>query len=68
MNDGNNNKQTSLGTVIGFAFILLGILNIFNSAFYHRTSINTPSKLPGILFILIGLTILIVRALRNMKD
>jgi hypothetical protein len=54
--------------VIGFAFILLGILNIFNSAFYHRTSINTPSKLPGILFILIGLTILIVRALRNMKD
>jgi uncharacterized membrane protein HdeD (DUF308 family) len=67
MDDRNNNRQTSLGTVIGFAFILLGILNIFASRFYHRTSINTPSKIPGILFILIGLTIIIVRALRKMR-
>ena len=62
----NNERKISLGTVISLGFILLGILNLFASGKYRRTTFSTASILPGMLFISIGVIILIIRA--NKKE
>jgi hypothetical protein len=64
---GNEERSVSTGTVVGFGFIVLGILNLFATFFYHRTSINTQSRLPGILFITVGVVIFIIRFIKNQK-
>ena len=59
----NKERSTSMGTVIAFGFILLGVLNLFAMRHYHKTTFATI--IPGILFISIGVIILIIRAIRN---
>jgi hypothetical protein len=61
----NKERPIGIGTVVALGFIVLGILNLFASHNYHRTSISTTSRLPGILFILVGVIILIIRTIRN---
>jgi hypothetical protein len=58
-------RSVSGGTVIGFGFIILGILNFIASQHYHKTSISSTSRLPGILFILIGLIIIILITIKK---
>jgi hypothetical protein len=64
----NGERSTSAGTVIGFGFIILGILNLFASRLYHRTSISTTNRVPGFLFIAIGITILIIKAIKKTRE
>jgi hypothetical protein len=61
-------RSISMGMVIGLGFILLGILNLFAFLNYKRTSINVTSRIPAVLLILTGLTIIIVRAIRKKSD
>jgi len=63
----NEERSVSTGTVVAFGFIILGILNLFATFFYHRTSINTQSRLPGILFITVGVVIFVIRFIKNQK-
>jgi hypothetical protein len=64
-----NKDERSIGTatVIALGFIVLGILNLFAVLSYHRTSIKTNSRIPGILFITVGLVIIIVKMIRRAK-
>jgi hypothetical protein len=64
----NKERTTSMGTVIAVGFILLGILNLFASRHYRRTTFSAAGILPGILFISIGVTILIIRAIRKTRE
>ena len=64
----NGERSTSTGTVVGFGFIILGLLNLFASGIYHRTSISTTSKLPGLLFITIGIAIFIIRMIKKTRE
>jgi uncharacterized membrane protein HdeD (DUF308 family) len=66
MNKGES--STSVGTVIGLGFIVLGILNLYASLHYHKTSLNTPSRIPGILFIAVGLTIVIIKMIKKTRE
>ena len=61
----NKERTLSTGTVIGLVFIVLGILNLFAFRTYKKTSIETTSRLPGILLITIGVIIIIVRMIRK---
>jgi hypothetical protein len=65
MND--KERYPGTGTVIALGFILLGILILF-AHHYHKTSITTRSRIPGLLFILTGAIILIIRAIRKTRD
>lgn len=65
---GNEERSISTGTVIALGFIVLGMLNLFASRFYHRTSISTTNRVPGFLFIIIGISILIIRAIKKNKE
>jgi len=58
-------KSTSLGTVIAFGFILLGILNLVGAFHYRKPSPVSSSRLPAILFIATGLIILIIKAVKK---
>jgi hypothetical protein len=58
-------RSTSLGTVIAFGFILLGILNLFGALNYRKASPVSTSRIPALLFITTGLIILIVKAIRK---
>ena len=58
-------KSTSLGTVIAFGFILLGILNLVGAFHYRKPSPISSSRLPAILFIATGLIILIIKAVKK---
>jgi hypothetical protein len=64
----NKERSTSMGTVIAFGFILLGVLNLFASRNYRRTTFSAAGIIPGILFISIGVTILIIRAIRKSRE
>ena len=64
----NDERSTSTGTVIGFGFILLGVLNIFASGMYQKTSFSSASKLPGLLFIAVGVTIVIVKMIKKTRE
>jgi hypothetical protein len=61
-------KSTSTGTVIGFGFILLGVLNLFASGMYQKTSFSSASKLPGLLFIAIGVTMVIIKMIKKTRE
>jgi len=65
MND--KERSISVGLVVAFGFIVFGILNLYASATYHKTFITTVSRMPGILFILIGATILIIRTIQKTR-
>ncbi len=64
----NDEKSTSTGTVIGFGFIILGLLNLFATSFYQRTALSHTGKLPGILFITVGVAIFIIRAIKRTRE
>jgi hypothetical protein len=65
----NNKEQSiSLGTVVALGFMVLGILNLLATFHYHRSSINSKGSIPGILFILTGAVVLIVRAVKKKKE
>ena len=61
-------RSTSTGTVIAFGFIILGFLNLFATGFYHRTALSHTGRLPGLLFIAVGITIFIVRAIKKQRN
>jgi lipopolysaccharide export LptBFGC system permease protein LptF len=61
-------RSTSLGTVIAFGFIILGILNLVGAFHYKKTSPVSSTRLPAILFIATGLIILIVKAIKKTKE
>ena len=58
-------KSTSLGIVIAFGFILLGILNLVGAFHYRKPSPISSNRLPAILFIATGLIILIIKAIKK---
>lgn len=66
MND--KERTISLGTVVGVGFMVLGILNLVGTFHYHRSAINSTSRIPGILFILTGVIVLVVRAVKKKKE
>jgi hypothetical protein len=59
---------TSNGTVIAYVFIILGILFLIARQFYHRNGIHSTTRLPGVLFMVTGVIILVVRILRKEKE
>jgi hypothetical protein len=61
-------RSTSTGTVIGFGFILLGLLNIFASGMYQKTSFSSASKLPGLLFIVVGITMVVIKMIKKTRE
>jgi hypothetical protein len=61
-------RSTSTGTVIGFGFILLGLLNIFASGMYQKTSFSSASKLPGLLFIVVGVTMVVIKMIKKTRE
>jgi hypothetical protein len=61
-------RSTSLGTVIAFGFIILGILNLFGAFHYKKASPISTSRLPAVLFISTGLIILIIKAIRKSRE
>jgi protein-S-isoprenylcysteine O-methyltransferase Ste14 len=64
----NDNKSISTGAVVALGFIVLGILNLFASLHYKKTSLNTTSRWPGIIFIATGIIILFVKMTRKRGD
>jgi hypothetical protein len=64
----NEERSTSIGTVIAIGFILLGVLNLFASRHYRRTTFSTGNIVPAIIFISVGLIILIVRAIQKTRE
>jgi quinol-cytochrome oxidoreductase complex cytochrome b subunit len=61
-------RSISLGTVVAFGFIILGILNLFGALHYKKSSTVSSTRTPAILFMVTGLIILIVKAIRNSKE
>ena len=64
----NRERTTSMGTVIALGFIVLGILNLIGFSHFGKTRISTVSRIPGILFILTGVTIIIIKMIRKSKN
>jgi hypothetical protein len=62
------NHSTSLGTVIAYGFILLGILNLVGAFHYKKPSPISSSRLPAILFISTGVIILIIKVIRKSRE
>jgi hypothetical protein len=61
-------RSISLGTVVAFGFILLGILNLFGALNYKKTSPISTTRTPAILFIVTGLIILIIKAVKKTRE
>ena len=61
-------RSTSLGTVLAFGFIILGILNLVGAFHYKKPSPVSSTRLPAILFIATGLIILIIKAIRKSRE
>jgi lipopolysaccharide export LptBFGC system permease protein LptF len=61
----DNDRGISLGMVLAFGFIMLGILSLFGGLHYRKASPISATRLPGLLFILTGVIILVVRAIRK---
>jgi hypothetical protein len=64
----NGEKTTSTGFVVAIGFIILGLLNLFATGFYRRTALSNTGKLPGFLFISVGVVILIIRAIKRSRE
>jgi|tagenome__1003787_1003787.scaffolds.fasta_scaffold19660747_2 lipopolysaccharide export LptBFGC system permease protein LptF len=58
-------RSTSLGTVIAFGFIILGILNLFALLNYKKAPPISSRWMPAALFIATGLIILAVKAMKK---
>jgi hypothetical protein len=65
MND--RDRSVSLGSVLGFGFILLGIWNLFGIMNYKKPMPVSNSLIPAIMFIATGIIILVVRAIRKKR-
>ncbi len=65
-----NEKQrsTSLGTVVAFGFIILGILNLVGAFHYKKPSPVSSTRLPAMLFIATGMIILIIKVIRKSNE
>jgi len=63
----NGENSISLGTVVGLGFILLGILNFYGSL-HGKISTGTHVRLPGILFITVGITIIVIRSIKKLRE
>lgn len=64
----DNERSTSLGTVLAFGFIILGILNLFGALNYRKEAPISSNRLPAVLFIATGLIILIIKAIRKSRE
>ena len=58
----------SIATVIGSGFIILGMLNLFATQFYRKSAISSTSKIPGIIFVLTGIIIIILKTLKKPRE
>jgi hypothetical protein len=61
-------RSLSIAAVLGCGFIILGMLNLFSGQFYRKTAINSTSKLPGILFVLTGIIIIILKTVNKPRE
>ena len=61
-------RSVSLGTVIAFGFIILGILNLVGALHYKKPSPISSTRTPAILFLLTGLIILIIKAIKKTRE
>ena len=61
-------RSISLGTVVAFGFIILGILNLFGALHYKKASPISTTRTPAILFMVTGLIILIIKAVRKSRE
>jgi lipopolysaccharide export LptBFGC system permease protein LptF len=61
-------RSVSLGTVIAFGFIILGILNLFGALHYKKASPISTTRTPAILFMVTGLIILVVKAIKKTRE
>ena len=61
-------RSVSLGMVVAFGFILLGILNLAGALHYRKASPISTTRTPAILFIVTGLIILIIKAVRKSRE
>jgi hypothetical protein len=61
-------RSVSLGTVVAFAFIILGIFNLFGGLHYKKASPISSTRTPAILFVVTGLIILIVKAVKKSNE
>jgi len=43
-------------------------LNLFATLKYHKTSLNTASRIPGMLFIAVGITIIIIKTIKKTRE
>jgi hypothetical protein len=61
----NKDRSVSIGFIIGVGFVVLGMLNLFATEYYRKTAISSTSRIPGILFILTGIIIIIIRTIKK---
>ena len=61
-------RSVSLGTVIAFGFIILGILNLFGALHYKKASPISTTRTPAILFMVTGLIILVIKAVKKTRE
>jgi multisubunit Na+/H+ antiporter MnhG subunit len=61
-------SSLSIATVVGSGFIILGMLNLFATQFYHKTAISSTSKIPGIIFVLTGIVIIILKTVNKPRE
>jgi len=61
-------RTISLGTVIAFGFIILGLLNLFGALHYKKASPIATTRTPAILFMVTGLIILIIKAVKKSRE
>jgi hypothetical protein len=61
-------RSVSLGTVVAFGFIILGIFNLFGALHYKKLSPVSTTRTPAILFMVTGLIILIIKAVGKSKE
>ena len=64
----DKDRTVSLGTVIAFGFIILGILNLVGALHYKKPSPISTTRTPAILFMVTGLIILIIKAIKKTRE
>ena len=65
---GDKERSVSLGTVVAFGFIILGILNLVGALHYKKPSPISTTRTPAILFMVTGLIILIIKAIKKTRE
>jgi hypothetical protein len=64
----NKERSLSIATVLGSGFIILGMLNLLSGHIYLKTALNSTSKIPGIIFVLTGIVIIILKTIKKPRE